>query len=260
MPRSDIPSSEVLHCADPAFWTILTDLTRARLEEVAVNTVITGKDKDLDKVPSARFGDLKTVDRREIESLRSIQNLIREYLDQPQQKRPLSLAVFGPPGAGKSFAVTQVARSIHPGRIESVELNLSQWSSPDDLIKALHQVRDVVLKGKVPLVFFDEFDAKYQTEDLGWLKYFLEPMQDGRFKEGESTHPIGRAIFVFAGGTSTSLQGFSREVLEEEENLDAAEKEVKLKELKCKFRGCQGARLCQPAAGFCGCHGGEPHG
>ena len=73
----DIPSSEVLHCADPAFWTILTDLTRARLEEVAGNTVITGKDSNLDKVPSAQFGDLKTVDRREIESLRSIQNLKR---------------------------------------------------------------------------------------------------------------------------------------------------------------------------------------
>lgn len=212
-----LPSPAGLHCADPDYWTILKDLTRANLEEVAFNTVITGKDGKLDRVPLARFGKLQALDRREIESLRSIENLLREYLQKAHRERPLSLAVFGPPGAGKSFTVTQVAKNLAPGLIERVECNLSQWDSPGDLIKALHRVRDVVLKGQVPLVFLDEFDARLQGEELGWLKYFLEPMQDGRFKEGESVHPIGRAIFVFAGGTSTSFQEFSREGQAEEE-------------------------------------------
>ena len=211
-----VPSPTGLDCSDPDFWEILQNLAEASLEDVAVNTVISGKDARLDMVPVAEFGNLKTLDRREMESLRSIQNLLREYLKPAHQKRPLSLAVFGAPGAGKSFTVTQVAKSLAPGLIERLEFNLSQWTSPEDLIKALHQVRDVVLTGKVPLVFFDEFDAKYQTEELGWLKYFLEPMQDGRFKEGESMHPIGRAIFVFAGGTSTGLKEFTREGRPEE--------------------------------------------
>ena len=36
-------------------------------------------------------------------------------------------------------------------------------------------------------------------------------MQDGEFKDGERVHPIGKAIFVFAGGTSKSFREFSRE-------------------------------------------------
>jgi hypothetical protein len=36
-------------------------------------------------------------------------------------------------------------------------------------------------------------------------------MQDGAFREGDVVHPIGKAIFVFAGGTSFTFAKFSRE-------------------------------------------------
>jgi hypothetical protein len=36
-------------------------------------------------------------------------------------------------------------------------------------------------------------------------------MQDCKYKDGETMHPIGKSIFVFAGGTSPSIQHFSRE-------------------------------------------------
>jgi hypothetical protein len=49
---------------------------------------------------------------------------------------------------------------------------------------------------------------------LGWLKYFLSPMQDGVFREGDSVHPIGKAIFVYAGGTSNTFHQFSGEDIE----------------------------------------------
>lgn len=216
-----IPLPPTLDCADPSFWNILGDLAQARLEEMAINIVETGIDRDIDRVPVGEFGRLKTLDRVEIESLRSIKNLISEYLHQGHQKKPLSLAVFGPPGSGKSFAVTevatQVAESIAGYEIVPLEFNLSQCDSPQDLIKALHQVRDLVLQGKMPLVFFDEFDSELRGLPLGWLKYFLEPMQSGAFREGEAKHTIGKAIFVFAGGTSKTLQEFSREGREEKE-------------------------------------------
>ena len=41
-------------------------------------------------------------------------------------------------------------------------------------------------------------------------------MQDGIFREGDSIHPIGKAIFVFAGGTSSTFKGFCGENIENE--------------------------------------------
>ena len=161
----------------------------------------------MDHVPIGKFRDLETFDRSEIESFKSIKNLICEYLNSTEISKPLSIAVFGTPGSGKSFGISQVAESIAPGNVKKVEFNLSQFKSSDDLIAAFHRVRDISLSGKIPLVFFDEFDANFNGK-LGWLKYFLMPMQDGEFREGETVHPIGRAIFVFAGSTSKTFAEF----------------------------------------------------
>lgn len=57
-------------------------------------------------------------------------------------------------------------------------------------------------------MFFDEFDTNFNGERLGWLKYFLAPMQDGKFKAGESTYQTRRAIFAFAGGIHKSWAQF----------------------------------------------------
>jgi hypothetical protein len=191
------------------FWTILEVHCTGTLDQVARRIVIEGPDNALQNVPLGRFGALVTADRREIEGFRSVRNLIAEYCRQPAN-RPLSVAVFGPPGSGKSFGVLQVAKSILPGEIEARSFNLSQFGGPGDLLDALHQVRDVGLSGKVPLVFWDEFDTALNGEALGWLRYFLAPMQDGSFQQGQITHPIGRAIFVFAGGTCKRMADFDR--------------------------------------------------
>jgi hypothetical protein len=192
------------------FWTILQDKFKGGLEQVAMQVVLEGPEVALQGVPWGQFGNLLTVDRQEIESYRSIRNLVAEYARQKQVARPLSIAVFGTPGSGKSFGVTEMAKSLLPGQIESITFNLSQFDSPSDLLSALHQVRDVGLTGKIPLVFWDEFDTSLGETPLGWLRYFLAPMQDGKFQEGQISHPIGRAIFVFAGGTSSSMTEFDK--------------------------------------------------
>lgn len=189
-------------------WSILEDRHTDGLATLARRIVTEGVGNVLHDVPIGVFGHLVTVDRREIESFRSIRLLVREYLAQKKVKRPLNLAVFGTPGSGKSFGVTQVAESLAPGQMRTLEFNLSQFDDAQAIHGALHQVRDVALTGSVPLVFWDEFDTALDGRRLGWLRHFLAPMQDGRFQEGQIAHPIGRAIFVFAGGTSATMEGF----------------------------------------------------
>ncbi|GKU23434.1 RyR domain-containing protein [Clostridium folliculivorans] len=196
-------------------WYIIKDKSSTSLAEIAYDIVKNGEKSALKFIPIATFGNLKTVDRAEIEGYRSIKNLISEYVSAKSIVRPLSIAVFGTPGSGKSFGVSEVASSIAPALIEKLNFNLSQFQSLSDLIAAFHRVRDFSLKGKLPLVFFDEFDS-YLEGKLGWLKYFLAPMQDGVFREGDYVHPIGKAIFVFAGGTSSTFKEFSGEDINDE--------------------------------------------
>ncbi|MBN1303173.1 MAG: hypothetical protein JXA13_01965 [Anaerolineales bacterium] len=192
------------------FWTILQDRYKNGLDQLAAQIVLEGPEVVLQDVPWGQFGNLLTVDRQEIENFRSIRNLVFEYCLPARQKRPLSAAVFGSPGSGKSFGIIEIANSLLPGQIEVREFNLSQFDSVDSLLSAFHQVRDIGLGGKIPLIFWDEFDTSLDGTPLGWLRYFLAPMQDGRFQEGQISHPIGRAIFVFAGGTSATMAAFGQ--------------------------------------------------
>lgn len=206
----ELPTTPKPKDADPKFWRILDYKTHNTRQCVAREIVLNGTAKGLKSVPICEFGDLKAIDRAEIESYSAIKELIMEFRSNKEPKNPLCFAVFGPPGSGKSFGVEQVLKSIDPDEVqfESMLFNLSQFSDYQDLVNAFHKVRDVVLSGKVPFVFFDEFDSVCGDQPLGWLKYFLAPMQDGEFKEGEAIHPIGNAIFVFAGGTRHTFENF----------------------------------------------------
>ncbi|WP_181703307.1 hypothetical protein [Chthonobacter albigriseus] len=156
----------------------------------------------------ARFGGLVVTDWREVETFRYVDNLIRKYIA-GQQATPLSLAVFGAPGSGKSFGVKEIARSFSKKQLKPdiaiFEFNVAQWSSQRDLTMALHRIRDEAIAGKMPLAFFDEFDGNCRN----WLKLFLAPMQDGTFRDEAQDHTIGRAIFIFAGGTAKSYREFT---------------------------------------------------
>lgn len=193
---------------DPGFWRILDAKTRNSRLIAAEEVVIRGKAAGLSGIPIGKFGKLQTIDRAEIESYNAIRRLIGEFLAEPKPERPLSFAVFGPPGSGKSFGVKQVMASLARKDLESVTFNISQFRSYQELVSSLHRVRDIVLSGRIPFVFFDEFDAGFEGQTLGWLKYFLAPMQDGEFKDGESVYHIGRAVFVFAGGTRSCFDDF----------------------------------------------------
>lgn len=221
-------------------WYILKDKSSTNLAEIAYSIVKNGVQHALKFIPIAQFGNLQTVDRGEIESYRSIKNLMWEYISTTNAPRPLCIAVFGTPGSGKSFGVTEIAASIAPSLIKKLNFNLSQLSTPLELINAFHKVRDFCLEGKLPLVFFDEFDSAFE-EKLGWLKYFLAPMQDGVFREGDSLHSIGKAIFVFAGGTSSTLKEFCGEDIEDEQEY---------KKFLLGFKGAKGPDFLSRLRGY----------
>jgi hypothetical protein len=159
--------------------------------------------------PYMKVGELKTFDEEEIAGFTSLTKLFRKYLQTPTWKTPMSIAVFGPPGTGKSFGVRELMKSINPAAEKELTFNLSQLTSVEALNDAFHDVQHRVLSSdEVPLVFFDEFDAGFGGTELGWLKYFLAPMQDGIFRGRATDYRVGRAFFVFAGGTSDSFADF----------------------------------------------------
>jgi hypothetical protein len=218
LPQFDNKSTE----PDSMFWSILKERTRTQkpnLVEIAMEIVQKGWSA-IEDFPAGHFGKMTTVDRTEIESFGSLKSIMQGYIDSKtnpnsennpsseQNPRPLSISVFGYPGSGKSFGITEVAKSIDQKKIYEIDFNVSQFKSIKDLINAFHRVRDVSLKEKIPLVFFDEFDCAFEERPLGWLKYFLAPMQDGEFMDCGTVHPIGKSIFVFAGGIYKSFQEF----------------------------------------------------
>lgn len=215
-------------------WSILKSSTGSwsSLFGLAKNIVREGAVKSLRTIPYARFGNLLTVDKDEIEAFRTTHDLIQDYCQNVALHRPLSIAVFGPPGSGKSFGVAQVAKAVAGETVEKITFNVSQFTCYEELVDAFHRVRDIGLSGKVPLVFWDEFDSTLNNSKLYWLKAFLAPMQDGEFIQGQISHPIGRAIFVFAGGTASSVEELGSELSEEER------RSAKVPDFKSRLRGC----------------------
>ncbi|HYH82495.1 MAG TPA: hypothetical protein VEX86_22075 [Longimicrobium sp.] len=164
------------------------------------------------RISANKFGDLFAFGD-ELRQLRTFQELISSYLLQEKPKRPLCLAVFGPPGSGKSFAVKQVLAGVAKPKSDMqlplVEVNLTQAPHPDEVGRVLARLSGEQNETTVPLVFFDEFDAARDGARFGWLGWFLAPMNDGTFIHEGALVRFQRAVYVFAGGTAETLREFA---------------------------------------------------
>jgi hypothetical protein len=193
---------------------LLQDLTGVGYEyvaELATEIVRRGWDGPLAVAPKANYGSYMTVDRDEIERINEVRQMIANYRNNLEHCEPLAIAVFGPPGSGKTFAITELAKELFKTKSSLIDrlvlkFNLTQIGEMDQLHDKLHQVRTATVLGEVPIVFWDEFD----TAKLVWLKYFLAPLQDGVFETSSGSYPLGKAIFIFAGGTCHNFKEFNK--------------------------------------------------
>ena len=182
------------------------------LRGLATNIVMHGVNHAIESskvlAPIARFGNIIAMDRDTIESYRYFEKIIRDYFKNFDRTTPLNIAVFGAPGAGKSFSVKQIASSVD-SRIEFMSCNLTQLGLDDEaLTREFIRILDANRSGNMPLMMFDEFDS----DDLAHLKRFLEPMESGKFPFGGSTFHLGRCILVFAGGVYPEYKQFKAKV------------------------------------------------
>jgi hypothetical protein len=185
-------------------------------------------------------GNLRTTDPAELDPVITLQNVMNSYVSRETFQRPLCIGVFGPPGSGKSFSVKEVARVISNkfanNPFDFFEFNLTQFDGPEEINSAIEPIRASVARSKVPIVFWDEFDCRYNNNEFGYLRYFLPSMQDGVTYVHGSPYYIGRSIFVFAGGVKSSWAGM--EELLSQENAEAAQmvKTLKIPDFMSRLR------------------------
>ncbi|HEV7406208.1 MAG TPA: AAA family ATPase [Chthoniobacteraceae bacterium] len=164
---------------------------------------------------SRKFGDVWSFSDQEHERLETVRKRIETYLNFAKHKRPLCIAVFGPPGSGKSFGVREVCKAVNlelskqkQPTLKFLELNLTQYASPQDLAREVGKAQDADSEDSVPFIFFDEFDTSLGGAPLGWLSWFLAPMQDGKFIDNGRKVKLEKAVYVFAGGTAAKMEEF----------------------------------------------------
>lgn len=200
------------HSPAPAPSHRHTHLIRDYLhEQIDLETATThwivefGHQTALDGMPYVDFGKYTSVHRTEIEQLNHLRSLIRSYMRNADDMRPFCLAVFGPPGTGKSFAVNELTAEVLGARMRPMRFDVSQFGSDDAAFeRAFDLIRDASVDGAIPCVVWDEFD----TDGLAWLKRFLGPMQDKEIVVAGRGHPFGKAIFAFSGGTAHVFSKF----------------------------------------------------
>lgn len=172
----------------------------------AIEHVRTGANGLLGATPVVAFGGVVSVDRDEIEQYRAIRDKVIRYVAGPGEK-PMSLGVFGPPGSGKTFGVEQIRNALGDA-VTWIPIDFSGLTNAGELAKEFRAIRDENLKGRIPFVLFDEFDATLEGVPYGWLQHFLRPVENGVFRADAADHPVGRGIFVFTGGTCHSFAEF----------------------------------------------------
>lgn len=151
-----------------------------------------------------------------VRQVRHIVDLLKQYHADKEVTRPLSIVVFGPPGSGKSTFVKKITEAVDGCKLTKTA-NLTQISGTAGLARIFETDLQVTVPESLPadaavtpVYFFDEFDAALNGAPLGWLSWFLAPMQDGVVLTSVRELKVRKAVFIFAGGTAETLDEFNQ--------------------------------------------------
>ncbi|KAK4451678.1 hypothetical protein QBC34DRAFT_51148 [Podospora aff. communis PSN243] len=207
-----IPSDRIAKETEPN-WSLIDSMV-GDVTELARRIVIDGPEAPGHQVAQARFGQLVLFDRHEIETFRTLFNVMREYFSGANKTRPLCIALCGLTGSGKAFAAIQVAQSALRGRnIRILRFNLCKFTSAADLTAAFYTIRENVLTdGSIPVVYFNGFDTSFPESKtpFEWLTHLVPVMMDGKFSDKGVTKHLGPAVFFFGASSTRVYAGLRR--------------------------------------------------
>ena len=151
-------------------------------------------------LPECRVRQLQTIDVRDTQSYRDLRERLKNFQASSDSK-PLNLAVLGTPGSGKSFGVCNIVEGVFgKDSVQFLEYNLASFSGNKSLLtSAFLEIQNASLQGRLPVVFWDEFDTTVGDVKLAWLASFLGPMQDGKFLIDQNSRHLPKCVFIFAG-------------------------------------------------------------
>lgn len=185
-------------------------ITESEELELACRIVSEGIAASLGQYEHVIAGRHFAVGTNETKSLTYLHHLISRYTSSSTAvtKKPLSLAVFGPPGSGKSWLMKDLISSSSSIEPRFFNFNVAQFVSTGDLSSAWRTLDDHNER-LLRVVLFDEFDCSLENTGLGWLRYFLAPMEDGSFSIGSELARFDRMIMVFTSGMFPTYGAFS---------------------------------------------------
>ncbi len=202
-----------MNAADKA-PTLSTELLARAIEYVRSGKGLDDQTENVAGLIMPRGGE---ADER-VRQVRHIVALLQKYHADDKAERPLSIVVFGPPGSGKSTFVRNITKAVSGCKVVKTA-NLTQIAGTEDLARIFESLPDLQAKDPTspsadrtdtPVFFFDEFDAALDGAPLGWLSWFLAPMQDGVVLARGIELPVRKAVFMFAGGTAETLDEFNQ--------------------------------------------------
>ena len=135
-----------------------------------------------------------TLDPAQIHDIERVVSVIKRYLDDQSQKRPLNLLMLASPGAGKSHLIQCIAEQLGTQAIGAITYNMVSLERNEDLIPPLEAARNLKVTDRIPLLFLDEFDAQPAHYPL-----LLPLLWDGQLTVGQHELKLGKIVVVLAG-------------------------------------------------------------